>query len=185
MIPGARWAELALIAFVISLATGAFMEQHHQNVALKAQVAAKQQRIDQIIAAYSEAAASAAVARQAETAHRMATQGEIANESQRFVNRALDDAAVRRAAADRLRVATASVAAGYAARSADPAAAAPSAPASSPGDLLADVQRRIGEAAGSIGEYADAAHAAGQQCAADYDALTPISISLPKMVLDK
>lgn len=41
----------------------------------------------------------------------------------------------------------------------------------SPGDLLAYMQRRIDEAAGGIGEYADSARIAGQLCVSSYGAL--------------
>lgn len=40
-----------------------------------------------------------------------------------------------------------------------------------PLDLLADVQRRIDEAAGQLAEYADAARIAGSACERQYDAL--------------
>lgn len=40
-----------------------------------------------------------------------------------------------------------------------------------PIDLLADVQRRIDEAAGQLAEYADAARIAGSACERQYDAL--------------
>jgi len=55
---------------------------------------------------------------------------------------------------------------------ADPAPGASSAPADTPGDLLAGMLGRIDEAAGAIGEYADKARIAGQACERSYDAIT-------------
>lgn len=54
-----------------------------------------------------------------------------------------------------------------------PAAAIASAPATTAIDMLADVQRRLDEAAGTLGQYADAARIAGFACERSYDALMP------------
>lgn len=182
-IPGVRWAEAAVVAAVIGLMATAYLMQHNRIQALKLESAGKTVQLEKMQAAYAMAAASGATAAQTETARRVATQGDIANESQRFTTRALADAGDRRTADERLRGATAAVAARCSAGAPDPAAVAVSAPASAPGDLLADVQRRLGEAAGRVGEYADSAHGAGQQCQADYDALTPVSIGLTRLRL--
>lgn len=173
MIPGAKWIELGVIASVIALAAGAYGLQHHQVMTLKAQLAAEKQGRDQDRARYSAAAASASMSNQAETARRINDQGEIANESQRFTTRATADRAVRLSAADGLRSATAAIAARCSAAPGDPAASAVGPAASAPGDLLAYVQRRMGQAAAGVVDYADQLRPAAEQCAGDYDALTP------------
>lgn len=55
----------------------------------------------------------------------------------------------------------------------DPAAAAGSPPAEAAGDLLVLVHRRLDEAAGGVGTFADKSRIAGQLCERAYDALTP------------
>ena len=52
-------------------------------------------------------------------------------------------------------------------------AAVGSPPADPAGDLLAELQRRLDEAADGIAAHADAARIAGQACQQSYDALTP------------
>lgn len=74
-------------------------------------------------------------------------------------------------AAERLRRRAAAVAAACS-RPADPAAAGVSPPASSPGDLLADVQQRLVGAARQLADHADASRDAAESCAVRYDALT-------------
>lgn len=177
-VPIVRWAELALIAAVIGLMTTAYLMQHNTIMRQKVTIAERDKTIADQRAAYATAALGGIRDAQDETKRRVTDQGEIANESQRFTTRALADAGDRRTADERLRNATATVAASCGPSGADPTPAAVSAPASSPGDLLANVQRRLGEAAGRIGEYADAARGAGQQCQADYDALTPSTLEL-------
>jgi hypothetical protein len=58
-----------------------------------------------------------------------------------------------------------------AAQCATPANVGPTAPA--PGDLLADVQRRMGETAGTIAQFADAAADAAESCSKRPHEVTP------------
>lgn len=93
------------------------------------------------------------------------------------LDQARADAAAASTAGDRLRAQFAALAASC--RAAVPASPAPagSAPATpSAGDLLADVQRRIDQAAGELAAHADAARAAGLGCERDYDALVGHSL---------
>lgn len=92
----------------------------------------------------------------------------IADETDRTLARARADAAAARSAADGLRVAAAS--AGAACRDAGPAA--PGAPASAAGLVLADVLGRAAERAAELAAAADAAHAAGSACERAYGAVT-------------
>lgn len=80
------------------------------------------------------------------------------------------DARRARTAAERLRDHAAQLAARCSPGNPAPAASSPA--ASAPGDLLADMQRRIDDAAGSLAEYADQARIAGQLCERAHDALT-------------
>ena len=87
---------------------------------------------------------------------------------------ALRDAATAAAAADRLRERIAALAACPAGGDPAPTPGGPTATAT--GDLLADVQRRLDDAAGELAAFADAAHGAGLACQAAYGALiTPQS----------
>ena len=78
-------------------------------------------------------------------------------------------AAAARGAAERLRQRVAAVEA--AARTSDPAAAGQCQAADAATAVLADVQRRIDDAAGQLAAYADSARTAGQACERAYDAL--------------
>lgn len=102
-----------------------------------------------------------------------ATQRGSLNVTLTDLDHARTDAAAARTAADRLRAHVAALAASCrAAVPASPAAAGSAPAAHTAGDLLADMQRRIDEAAGAIAAHADAARAAGLGCERDYDAVT-------------
>lgn len=164
-----------MIAYAVILAAllGVFGWQQHKVDVLTVSVASETLGRSQDRAAEASAAASAAVANLNETQRRESAQSEIANESQRFTTRANADAAMSANASARLRARTVAATGAYCrARPSDPAASGVSPPASSPGDLLADVQRRISDAAGSISAYADILRPAVEQCAGSYDALT-------------
>jgi hypothetical protein len=102
---------------------------------------------------------------------------ESQNENARLASKAREqaalDAAAAGAAADRLRDRFAAVTATCHSPASHPAAVAAGPAASAPADLLADVLGRMDEATRRIAAYADAAGIAGEQCAADYAALTP------------
>lgn len=135
---------------------------HHQREIGAAPEREKAQR--------AAAAASQAGVDLAETIRR----GKTIQEAQdaEFIARqaAQADAAALRASRDSLRQRTAAIASQCS--GADTAAAGSSTPASSPGDLLADVQARLEEAAGQLADAADNSRRAGQLCERSYDALT-------------
>lgn len=123
-------------------------------------------------AAYSEAAASAAVASQNETARRIAAQEEITREAQQRAASAALDAASAARAADGLRAQLRE----YTARSRAPSSN-PTAPASCPStaeavSLLAEMLAESDERAGIYAQAADESRSAGLACERSYDALT-------------
>ena len=97
---------------------------------------------------------------------------EIANEAQSKLDQALADAGVARSAGERLRERIAQLTAACRAAASNPGAASSGAPAEATADLLADVQRRLDEAADGIAGFADKSAAAGKACERSYDALT-------------
>lgn len=96
-------------------------------------------------------------------------QKEVSDEAARMAARVRADDVARGTADGRLRDLVAATA-GRACTG--PAAAAGIGPAaSSPADLLANVQRRMAEAAGQLVRFADDAAIAGTECAGDYESL--------------
>lgn len=122
--------------------------------------------------AWEKAAREAVEAARKEEQRRTTAVQEIADETQAKLEVARADAADARDAGERLRrrVAQLTTALGRAGAG-QPAAASPSAPAQSTADLLADMQRRLGEATDRIAKFADESHIAGLACEASYDAL--------------
>lgn len=115
---------------------------------------------------------SVAAARSEEQRRARALQG-IINDTEQKLAIARDDAAAAADAGQRLRAQLAAVTAGCRRSSTHPATATAGAPAVATSDLLADVQRRLGEATDRIARYADEAHGAGSACERSYRALTP------------
>lgn len=174
----APYRVLLELAAVAALLGGMFLAGHVGGEKVgyargHAEAIAVQARWNAELAAESAAAASAAMANQAETARRITAQQEASNEAQRLEarSRAAD---VTRAAADAsLQQRVAAVAARCSPAASDSAAASVSPAASSPGDLLAYVQRRMGEAAATVVRFADDSSIAGAECSGRYDALRP------------
>jgi hypothetical protein len=131
-------------------------------------VGSLQGRIDRETAERSAAALAAEQAARAEESRRATEHREIANEAERLAARARDAAVRSAVAGDGLRERAAAVAARC-----DTAAATGSTPAERPGDLLADLQRRLVDAAGQLATAADQARIAGDACVKAYDSLTP------------
>lgn len=102
-------------------------------------------------------------AARAEEQHRAAQAQKVADETHQALARARADADAAADAGRRLRQQLASYARCRAAPG-DPGVASPGNPAASTVDLLADVQRRLDEAADSIARFADEAHASGMAC---------------------
>lgn len=97
------------------------------------------------------------------------------NENALIARKARDLANIGAAAADgasvRLRDRVATLAAACRGPARGAAAVASGAAASAPGDVLADMLERLGEAGRIVARYADSASISGEQCAADYQAL--------------
>lgn len=135
--------------------------------------AATQARHAEQLAVIERAAREASEASRAEEQRRAAEQQEIVTRAQQQIDAARTDAAAAADAAARLRQRIATLTAGCRAPASDPAPAGSSPPADASADLLADVQRRLDEAADGIAQHADAARIAGSACERAYDALTP------------
>jgi hypothetical protein len=115
---------------------------------------------------HAEAIAKAEAATRAEERRKTAAVQEIANETARRLEVARADADAAATAGRRLRDAIATLRLNCAATAGRGDAAGAAA------DLLADVQRRLDEAADSIAGFADRAHAAGIGCERAYKAVT-------------
>ena len=118
------------------------------------------------------AVSAALTSYRAEEARRRAAQEESRHEALEQAARA--DAARRDAdaAAGRLRQHLAALAGQCGAAPGGSGAAAGSPPAAAPGDLLADVSRRLEAAGRELATYAERAAIAGAKCERDYDAVT-------------
>lgn len=109
-------------------------------------------------------------ANRAEEQRRHAAQQEAIDAKDQEIAAARRDADDARAAGDELRVHINRLTAACRAAG-DPAVAAGGAPADTTANLLADVQRRLDEAAEGIARHADEASASGRACERSYDAL--------------
>lgn len=127
----------------------------------------------QQLGALERAAGDAATAALAEGTRRFTALWEILNETQADRDRARADAAGAADAGVSLRRRIAALTAGCRAATGDSAPADGSPPADATADLLADVQRRLDEAADGIARHADESHIAGRACERAYDALKP------------
>ncbi len=96
---------------------------------------------------------------------------EVIHETEQKLDAARADADAAADAGQRLRAQLAAIASGCSRSTShtDPAEAGP--PADATADLLADVQRRLGEATQQFAAFADQSHAAGTACQRSYDAL--------------
>jgi hypothetical protein len=121
-------------------------------------------------AGHAALAAAAEQAARIEEQRRIAALQEVIHETEQNLARARADAARAVDAGERLRQRFASVAGSCGgSEHSGPAGAGEAAVAAGP--VLADVQRRIDEAAGELARFADAAHAAGRACERAYGAL--------------
>ena len=107
------------------------------------------------------------LAAQAETLRRVAAQQGVIHEAEKKTRAARADVVLADAATVRLRSRIAALGASVSAAPASSGAAA-----ADPFNLLADVQRRIDEAAGQFAQIADDRGNAGTACQQSYDALT-------------
>ena len=124
-----------------------------------------------LVAAANEAARAAEAQARIEEQRRITALQEVIHETENKLSRARADAARAADAGERLRQRFAELAGACGGGSSDSAAAGPGDAADAAGALLADVQRRIDEAAGELARFADAAHAAGLACERGYGAV--------------
>jgi predicted nucleic acid-binding Zn-ribbon protein len=134
--------------------------------------AAEKRGADKVRAEYQANEIKAVKAAREEEARRTAAVQQEADHARQSIARAQADAAAAADAGQRLRAALTAARRSCAA-SPSATVASGSAPADTSADLLADVQRRLDEAADGIARHADAASIAGNACQRAYQALTP------------
>ena len=117
-------------------------------------------------------AREAVLAARNEERRRTAEVQKSADEAHESLARARADAVAATDAGQRLRDRVAAITATCGRAASDTGLAGSSAPAVATADLLADVQRRLDEAADGIARFADQARAAGIACERSYKALT-------------
>lgn len=169
ILPYQLWIYGAVAAVLVSVIGGMYIDLQHQET-LVAKGDAK----------YATAVATAASAALVDTAHQRQIetlqsdlQKAYANDHLQEIASAQADAASAVAARDSLYaryVATLAAIRRAGSRSAA-APVGPGQPASSPDDLLADMQRRLGEAEDQLATTADARLGTGLECERDYGAL--------------
>lgn len=125
------------------------------------------------IAELADAARQAESAARTEEQRRTAEVQKAADDARQAMERARADAVAAADAGDRLRKRIATLTAASCAGPSGAAIASGGAPADATARMLADVQRRLDEAANRIARFADSAHAAGRACESGYNALTP------------
>ena len=170
MIPVSLIQPLTAILALLAALVGVGAYEHHRGYATgraDVQQAWDKERTAQLATAVAASEANRSIEQQRAQAVQEANHNaELAQDIARV-------AAVRAASAgDGLRVRTVAVAAACDRPAVNPGAAPIGPPASAPGDLLADVQRRIEDAAGRLAAVADERGAAGAACVSAYDSLT-------------
>ncbi len=160
-----------LLGGAAALVVGTGLWQRHEIGSLEDKLQAEKtgRLADRAVA--SEAAASAALTYRAKEQAWAKSHEEIINAAIVKTEAAASAVVAANAASGRLSDRVATLAAASRATACRPTAARPSEAASDPADLLAFMQRRIDEAAGAIGSYADSAHIAGEACEASYETL--------------
>ena len=119
----------------------------------------------------AEAARAAEAAARIEEQRRVAALEGVIHETESKLAQARADADRAADAGQRLRQRLAELAGSCRGTTGDPTAAGAGTTTGSTGDLLADVQRRLDEAADQLARFADASHTAGLACQRSYEAL--------------
>lgn len=164
-------AKLAGIALLLAL-TAASLQTYRLSEERRAHAETSHTHAETISRLERRAREAEAEARETERRWTAAME-DVANEHQTQIAQARADADAAASAGERLRQRVAELAAGCR-RAAGGTAVAGAGQAAQPGvDLLADVQRRLDEAADRIARHADEARAAGLACERAYGALTP------------
>ena len=163
-----RWLTAALVAAIAAAGLQSWRLASEQA----AHADTRAQHVQQI-AALAEAAREAEADARTEEQRRTAEVQKAADEARQAMERARADAVAAADAGDRLRKHIATITAARCAGASGAAAASGGTPAAATARMLADVQRRLDEAANGVARFADRAHAAGRACESGYNALTP------------
>jgi hypothetical protein len=125
-----------------------------------------------LMAHAAKAAQDAEVAARLEEQRRVAALEGVIHETESKLAQARADADLAADAGQRLRQRIAQLAGSCRGTTGDPTAAGAGSATSATDDLLADVQRRLDEAADQLARFADASHTAGLACQQSYGALS-------------
>lgn len=159
-----RVLPLAVLLLALALQTYRLAGEQRAHADTRAQHA-------EHIADMERAASEAVKAARTEEKRRTAEVQKAADEAHESLARARADAVAATDAGQRLRNRIAAVTASCGGATGHTGPAGSGTPAVTTADLLADVQRRLDEAANGIAQHADAARAAGLSCQRSYDAL--------------
>jgi hypothetical protein len=171
-----RWMAIALLA---AAAVGFMGIQRAQIAGLRADLAEGKAAWSAERAQAAKLSQAAEAAARIEEQRRFLAQQEALDAAEQKAVQARADAARASDAAGRLQQRVAALVAQAGRAAANPATAGVGPATSTAIDLLADVQRRIDEAAGQLADYADRARSAGELCQASYNALTPAEYGVP------
>ena len=161
-----------LVAAVVTALLVALAGQTYRLTAEQRDHSKTRQEYAEKISTLERQGREAVEAARAEEKRRQADLEAIVNETEQKLDAALADRNDARDAGQRLRDQIAALT-GSCRRTGSNTVPAQAGQAADPtGDLLADVQRRLDEAANGIAEYADRAHTAGSACERSYDSLT-------------
>jgi hypothetical protein len=161
------------LAIALALAVGYGAVMTYQVAAERRDHADTRAAHAEQLAGLERAAREAEKSARAEERRRVKALEGIIHDAETRLGQALADAAAATDAGDRLRQRVAELASACRGAPGDPAASAPGTPARSAADLLADVQRRLDEAADGIARHADRARSAGLACQKAHGSLTP------------
>lgn len=127
----------------------------------------------ELLAAMERGAREAIAAARAEEQRRAEALQGVIDEAEKNLAKSRADAVAASNAGDRLRQRIAELTSTCGGGSSDPSPSGAGPATQSTADLLADVQRRLDEAAEGIARFADQAHAAGAACQRSHGTLTP------------
>lgn len=162
---------LWIVGGVLALGAGGVGVQTWRLHSLEADYAEARVAWAQRDAAAAQAAAAQTAAFRAKEQAWAKSHEEIINVAIQKTEAAASAVVAADAASERLSKRFAALARASGSASGRAAAAGPGPAASSPADLLAYVQRRISEAAGGVGKFADDANIAGDACVSSYQTL--------------
>lgn len=161
---------LLMLCVVLAIALGAQTLRLADERAAHAVTKQEQSIREAVMQRHARAQVDAA---RAEEQRRVAALQEVIDEAEKSRDLARADAVAAADVGRRLRAQLGAAAAARYCPAGNPAATGAGPPAEAPPDLLADVQRRLDEAADGIARFADEAAGAGAACEASYRTLKP------------